>query len=527
MERNNPKRKPSSSVESRLKRIKLILGPDPNHLLDIESIFNCKAMEDSRQLNRAPQLSHLFQSDTALTGTRLIPEAQEQWNPFSSQTQRQYLIIQKRRKVKGLWLEYKRILDELYCMEIEDKITKYNPKNNKLFAIDMMRALEAKGFNTIKATLLNINRLWTSKDRLRLELPMVDSSGKIRARFESFKSIEDEPITNIQYSRILEHEQKVQRRLFQFSRTGVVCRLRMDDLKSTNDSHLNDRRSLNLALSLNSQKLIKKSEDLKRMRVLVIKKMVKLVQKYWQLEKNEVERLSIIEEKRRKKLARVVSGEIKKRWRLVEEICRARYRIHQATIAREVGERNLDHILAQSSVMLGGGGGSVADDDDEDNDDDDDNSNNDNGDSKDGNQSHDSSNRDSNGNESQDCNVSVDNSVGLLEECTSRNSEQDEEDDINNEDETNNMEGVTNLTEWMSNYDHTVIHSKNNLNLALSSSHSREPSVMIEEKDEGMDMACKMPVPFLLKHTLREYQYEGMKWLATLYNSDRNGILAG
>lgn len=33
-------------------------------------------------------------------------------------------------------------------------------------------------------------------------------------------------------------------------------------------------------------------------------------------------------------------------------------------------------------------------------------------------------------------------------------------------------------------------------------------------------------VPFLLKHTLREYQRTGMDWLVTLYKQKVNGILA-
>ncbi|XP_013379688.1 helicase SRCAP [Lingula anatina] len=36
----------------------------------------------------------------------------------------------------------------------------------------------------------------------------------------------------------------------------------------------------------------------------------------------------------------------------------------------------------------------------------------------------------------------------------------------------------------------------------------------------------KVPVPFLLKHSLREYQYVGLDWLATMYEKKLNGILA-
>jgi E1A-binding protein p400 len=33
-------------------------------------------------------------------------------------------------------------------------------------------------------------------------------------------------------------------------------------------------------------------------------------------------------------------------------------------------------------------------------------------------------------------------------------------------------------------------------------------------------------VPFLIKHTLREYQHVGLDWLATMYDRRLNGILA-
>lgn len=36
----------------------------------------------------------------------------------------------------------------------------------------------------------------------------------------------------------------------------------------------------------------------------------------------------------------------------------------------------------------------------------------------------------------------------------------------------------------------------------------------------------KVAVPFLLKHTLREYQHVGLDWLATMHEKKLNGILA-
>lgn len=36
----------------------------------------------------------------------------------------------------------------------------------------------------------------------------------------------------------------------------------------------------------------------------------------------------------------------------------------------------------------------------------------------------------------------------------------------------------------------------------------------------------RTPIPFLLKHTLREYQHIGLDWLVTMFDRKLNGILA-
>ena len=39
-------------------------------------------------------------------------------------------------------------------------------------------------------------------------------------------------------------------------------------------------------------------------------------------------------------------------------------------------------------------------------------------------------------------------------------------------------------------------------------------------------MQVKTSIPFLLHHTLREYQHIGLDWLVTIYEKQLNGILA-
>ncbi|KAI8817602.1 P-loop containing nucleoside triphosphate hydrolase protein [Fimicolochytrium jonesii] len=46
------------------------------------------------------------------------------------------------------------------------------------------------------------------------------------------------------------------------------------------------------------------------------------------------------------------------------------------------------------------------------------------------------------------------------------------------------------------------------------------------ERDNEAQNQNETPIPFLLKHTLREYQHVGLSWLAGLYQKGLNGILA-
>ena len=49
----------------------------------------------------------------------------------------------------------------------------------------------------------------------------------------------------------------------------------------------------------------------------------------------------------------------------------------------------------------------------------------------------------------------------------------------------------------------------------------------LQPKGNTLDTATvKTPVPFLLKHTLREYQHIGLDWMVSLHERKLNGILA-
>ncbi|KAJ3160572.1 swr1 complex component [Geranomyces michiganensis] len=64
--------------------------------------------------------------------------------------------------------------------------------------------------------------------------------------------------------------------------------------------------------------------------------------------------------------------------------------------------------------------------------------------------------------------------------------------------------------------------SPNMVPIARDSSSSPEPLL----SREVAPAAPSTPIPFLLKHSLREYQHAGLDWLAGLYRNGLNGILA-
>jgi helicase SWR1 len=63
----------------------------------------------------------------------------------------------------------------------------------------------------------------------------------------------------------------------------------------------------------------------------------------------------------------------------------------------------------------------------------------------------------------------------------------------------------------------------------IESVSSVDPQAESQRRDTPVDTKIskiKTPVPSLLRGTLREYQHEGLDWLADLYANNRNGILA-
>ena len=76
---------------------------------------------------------------------------------------------------------------------------------------------------------------------------------------------------------------------------------------------------------------------------------------------------------------------------------------------------------------------------------------------------------------------------------------------------------------------HDVVPIKDGELLSEKQRIERTAALASESQPTGTTLATtsvKTPIPFLLKHSLREYQHIGLDWLVAMYEKHLNGILA-
>ncbi|CAO3569811.1 unnamed protein product [Mortierella alpina] len=100
---------------------------------------------------------------------------------------------------------------------------------------------------------------------------------------------------------------------------------------------------------MTSSKLIK---DEKKHHLALARKTSKMIARHFELLHGKSEREQRVEEKRIKKLAKLTSNEVKKKWRYVEGIIRARHKAMLQEEQEEAGKRHLNLILEHSTQIL-------------------------------------------------------------------------------------------------------------------------------------------------------------------------------
>ncbi|KAI9283500.1 SNF2 family N-terminal domain-containing protein [Umbelopsis sp. AD052] len=83
------------------------------------------------------------------------------------------------------------------------------------------------------------------------------------------------------------------------------------------------------------------------------KKVAKAVERYWESLRTQDERLVKEEARRLQRLAKWTAQEVKKKWKVVERVCEARYKEMIQEEQAQRGKRHLDMILEHSEQMLG------------------------------------------------------------------------------------------------------------------------------------------------------------------------------
>lgn len=88
-------------------------------------------------------------------------------------------------------------------------------------------------------------------------------------------------------------------------------------------------------------------------RKMSAKKVAKAIERYWESLRTQDERLVKEEARRLQRLAKWTAQEVKKKWKVVERVCEARYKEIIQEEQAQRGKRHLDMILEHSEQMLG------------------------------------------------------------------------------------------------------------------------------------------------------------------------------
>lgn len=303
--------------------------------------------------------------------------------------------------------------------------------------------------------------------------------------------------------------------------------------------------------------MAKQIQNTQRYKRAAARKCARAIDKYWENIRTHDQRAERDETKRVQRMAKNVANQVKRKWKLIERICEARWKEVQKEKQAEEGRRHLELILEHSEHVLGKRKlewQSVTSEEDEFHDDEGEESE---GDHRIESDEESSDDEDAIRRLEEDQNLSVEELMAkyqAVEQSPSPRAEDEEEfatfseEDVpieedgeteDDDEELNALQDDANLTveELMQKY--------NNMSRKRSPSVGEDDHAVkrvklektFEESDDDApettatsalvsNSKAHIPVPFLLRGQLREYQRIGLDWLASLYNNDLNGILA-
>ncbi|KAJ3166165.1 swr1 complex component [Irineochytrium annulatum] len=95
--------------------------------------------------------------------------------------------------------------------------------------------------------------------------------------------------------------------------------------------------------------------DLRRAKVSQTKRVSKMILRYWELKRTEGDRMQKSEEKRIRRLAKFVAGEVLRKWKVIDQVVQAKYRAIRQQEQTLAGQRHLNRIIEQSKEILAQG----------------------------------------------------------------------------------------------------------------------------------------------------------------------------
>ncbi|KAJ2957067.1 hypothetical protein NQZ79_g7161 [Umbelopsis isabellina] len=330
------------------------------------------------------------------------PKARRQPAPAKPLTpiemKREEFIAEREKDLQTVVAQHDATVRELYFLEVYQNMLDYDPAKWKLNRDDRLMqymqnfdlwstvteqlisktAAGSKGISTRRTLTQRRDSLLNMlQDKVGVTSPQaaskgpVDSSRRITAfpgitayrrpvreyptlegYLKSFVSVEEnEDITPEQANEIIEREASLRDRIHNLKQKGGLNKtlqsvLRRQAEPAKGEAHhdvLINQVVSTAKLFHNNSKYRKNSA----------KKVAKAIERYWESLRTQDERMVKEEARRLQRLAKWTAQEVKKKWKVVERVCEARYKELLQEEQAQRGKRHLDMILEHSEQMLG------------------------------------------------------------------------------------------------------------------------------------------------------------------------------
>ncbi|KAH8551767.1 SNF2 family N-terminal domain-containing protein [Umbelopsis sp. PMI_123] len=331
------------------------------------------AKEGNEQPVKAKATEKRQSNAKALSSRKSDQAAQKQLTPL--ELKRHEIIAQREKELQSVVSHHDATVREMFFLEVHQNMLDYDPAKWKLNREDRLMQVRISTRRTLsqrRDSLLNMlqdsvgissvqagtkgaldpSRRITKFPGITAYRRPVREFPTLEEYLASFVSIEEnEDITVEQANDIITKEAHLRDRIANVKAKGGLNKslqsaLRRQVEPSRGESH----HDMLINQVVSTSKLFNNNS---KYRKASAKKVAKAVERYWESLRTQDERLVKEEARRMQRLAKWTAQEVKKKWKVVERVCEARYKELIQKEQAQRGKRHLDMILEHSEQMLG------------------------------------------------------------------------------------------------------------------------------------------------------------------------------